>query len=943
MKKLAKIITFSLLGFIFLILILLFTVPVIFKEKIKTKVEQVINESVNAKVEFQKYKLSFFRNFPNLSFGLDNLSVVGTGKFENDTLAGVESFDLVFNLMSLFKKSGYEIRSVIADKALLNVRYLKDGSFNWDISKDTVTTGTEDVDTTSSAMKILLKKVAFRNSSFIYNDETSDMKALINDLNFDLTGDMTGNETDLRIKLKAEDVNFIMEGIKYLSRAKSEGELDLLANLDTYKFTFRENYLTINDLLINFTGWVEMPEDDITTDILFKSDQTSFKTLLSLVPAIYMNDFNDLDATGEFSLSGSAKGVYSDADSTLPDISLKLSVNNGLISYPALPEKISAINLNADVFVDGKDMDKTTANIEKFHMELAGNPFDMTFALKTPVSDPDVRGSMVGKINLTALSNAIPLDSMNLSGLIDMSVKMAGQMSAIEKGQYEKFQASGNMEIKDMLVEMAGYPGVKINSAAFEFSPAFAGLTGSEIRIGEKSDFKIDGRLENYIPYIFKDETIKGNLELRSQMVDAGEILSRIAADTTVVEDTTALALIKIPGNIDFDFNALINDFRYGKIKASNVKGHIIVKDGVLSLRETGMNILGGIVALNADYDTRDTLKPVMKADFNIQSMGVKDGFDAFNTIQKLAPAAKGVDGKVNIKMSYESLLGSNMMPVISTISGGGKLQSDEITLLESAAYDKMKELMKLGENYTNTFKDLNISFNIKTGRIFVSPFDVKVGNIKMNIGGDQGIDQTMNYLIKTEIPRSELGSSVNSFIDGLSAQASALGFAVKMPSDVMKINVKLSGIFGKPVVTPVFGTGSSADSTGGIKASAAEAVKETATKAIDDGKEKVRKEAESQGDKLIIEAEARAQKLRDDAAKSAETIRKEADLQAQKLIDEASSKGPVAKLAAQKAAETIKREADKKATQLVQEADKRATQIVDEAKAKKEEMIDKI
>jgi len=107
-----------------------------------------------------------------------------------------------------------------------------------------------------------------------------------------------------------------------------------------------------------------MPEDDITTDLTFKSDQTSFKTLLSLVPAIYINDYHDLKATGDFSLSGSAKGVYSDADSTLPDIALNLSVNNGLISYPALPEKISNINLKADVYVDGKNMDKTTVSIE---------------------------------------------------------------------------------------------------------------------------------------------------------------------------------------------------------------------------------------------------------------------------------------------------------------------------------------------------------------------------------------------------------------------------------------------------------------------------------------------------------------------------------------------------------------------------------------------------
>ena len=32
------------------------------------------------------------------------------------------------------------------------------------------------------------------------------------------------------------------------------------------------------------------------------------------------------------------------------------------------------------------------------------------------------------------------------------------------------------------------------------------------------------------------------------------------------------------------------------------------------------------------------------------------------------------------------------MMPVINSINGEGKLQSDEITLVESATFDKMKE-----------------------------------------------------------------------------------------------------------------------------------------------------------------------------------------------------------------------------------------------------------
>jgi hypothetical protein len=436
---------------------------------------------------------------------------------------------------------------------------------------------------------------------------------------------------------------------------------------------------------------------------------------------------------------------------------------------------------------------------------------------------------------------------------------------------------------------------------------------------------------------VFKNETIRGKMSLNSNMVDASEILSKMAVDTTEVADTTSLSVIRVPKNIDFDFNALINNFQYDNIKAQNIKGHIIVKNGVLSLRETGMNILGGKIMMNADYDTRDSLKPVMKTDFNMTDIGIKDAFITFNTIQKFAPAAKGIDGKVNIQMAYESLLGSDMMPVIQSINGSGKLHSDNVTLVESVTYDKMKQLLKLGDNYTNTFKDLNVSFKISNGRIFVNPFDTKVGNIKMNISGDQGLDQTLNYLIKTEIPRSDLGSSVNSLIDNLSSTASSFGIAFK-PADILKVNVKVTGVFGKPVVMPVFGSGSG-ESSGTAKAT----VKQTITETVDKGKEQLRKEAEAQGDKLIQEAETRGQQMRDEAAKASENLKKEADKQAQKLLDEASTKGAIAKMAAQKGADALRKEADKKGTQLVQEADIQSKRLVEEAKTKKEDMVNKI
>ena len=940
MKKATSIILKSLLGLILLILILLFSIPLIFRDKIKEKVVNVINESVEARVSFGDYKLGFFKNFPNLTFSLENLSVAGVGKFEADTLAAANSINLVFNLSSLFGKGGYEVKSVIIDGAGINTVVLEDGSANWDIMKESEETEAEvEAD---SGVKILLKEVKLLSSSVSYVDRESDIAAWLGNVNGSLSGDLAGSKSDLVITLESDDFDFVMEDMKYINSAKATAFVNVLADIDSMIFRLRENSVTINDLLLNFAGTVAMPGDDIETDLTFRSDETSFKSLISLIPALYMKDFQDLKAEGTFNLAGKAKGIYSSADSTMPDISLDLTVKDGLISYPALPEQIKRINLESSIFIDGTDLDKTRVDVSGFHFELAGNPFDLRFYLRTPMSDPDIDGSAKGKIDLTALTKAVPMDSIKLAGLIDLSVDMAGRMSMLEQSQYDKFKASGNISLKDMLVAMTGYPEVNIREAGMTVTPAFADLKSAEIRIGQGSDFSLGGKLENYIPYLLKNETIRGNLSMYSKQIDFTEIMSGMA-DDTADEDTSSLAVIKVPGNIDFDFTAKVDKFKYNNINVSNVTGHILVKDGILTLKDTGMDLLGGKVAFNADYDTRDTLNPFVKAEMNVLDLAIKDAFEVFNTLKMLAPTAKGIDGKFAFKLNYSSMLQNDFMPRISTITGAGKMQSSEVTLVESAVFNTMKEVLKVGRGYTNTFRDLNISFNVKDGRLFVSPFNTRVGNIKMNISGDQGLDQTINYVIKTEIPRSELGNAANSLIESLSAQASAFGVTIK-PSEIMKVNVNVSGTFLKPVVKPFFGS-TPPDSTSvmNIRETAKEAVKETVVEKVEEVRDKVKSEAEIQGDKLVQEAEDRGQQLRDEASRTAEKIRLEARAQADKLVKEAESKGPIARLGAQKAADSVIKEADRKADQLVKEADEKALKLVDEAKAKREELLQKI
>ena len=77
------------------------------------------------------------------------------------------------------------------------------------------------------------------------------------------------------------------------------------------------------------------------------------------------------------------------------------------------------------------------------------------------------------------------------------------------------------------------------------------------------------------------------------------------------------------------------------------------------------------------------------------------------------------------------------------------------------------------------TLNNLGVKFEIRDGRLMVNPFETRVGKTTLLIGGDQGLDQTMNYTVGISIPRSELGAAANAPIDNLISKANCSGLKV--------------------------------------------------------------------------------------------------------------------------------------------------------------------
>jgi vacuolar-type H+-ATPase subunit H len=250
------------------------------------------------------------------------------------------------------------------------------------------------------------------------------------------------------------------------------------------------------------------------------------------------------------------------------------------------------------------------------------------------------------------------------------------------------------------------------------------------------------------------------------------------------------------------------------------------------------------------------------------------------------------------------------------------------VQILESKSFDRMKSVLKMNPAYTNIVKDLRATFIINDGRLWIKPFDTRLGNIKLNISGDQGLDRTLHYLVRAEIPRAELGEAAGALMNSLASQAAALGFGA-VPPDIIKINLNVGGTVLDPAITPSFAGGSASS----VTAAVADTLRQEVT-------EKVNEAARQQADRILKEAEEKAQMLRDEASKSAEVIRTEADLRGKKLVKDAEPRGAIAVAAAKKASEALNREADRKATQLVTEANKKADAILAEAKTKSDELL---
>lgn len=743
------------------ILLLLLILPFAFQGKLAKLVKEEGNKMLNAQFDFRTLNISLLRNFPSASVSLEDFWLKGTGPFENDTLIQAGELTAAVNLFSLFGDGGYDISRIIVKDTRVHAIVLEDGRPNWDVMKPSPDAETPEDETAQETFRIKLQKLSVDNLSVVYDDRQGGVFADLSRLEADCSGDFGSDRTVVDLKMETPSLTCRTGGIPLLNKVSLEADMDVDADLAGGKFTLRENMLRLNAIQLNLDGWLAQTKQGMDMDLRLNTNEVGFKELLSLIPAIYAKDFQDLKTDGKVTLNAFARGSI-EGNTKVPQFEVNLDVKDAMFRYPSLPAGVEKINISALVRNAGGPLDATEISVAPFDFVLAGNPFSLNATVKTPVSDPDFHLTARGKLDLGKVKEVYPLDDMQLNGLVQADLELGGRLSMVEKEQFEQMQAKGSLRLNQMKLVLKDMPPVDIQQSVFTFSPRYLQLSETTVNIG-KNDLTLDSRFENYLGYALKGSTLKGTLNVSSNHLNLNDFMS---ADTTaavaeVPADTAAMGVIRVPENIDFQMQAAFRELLFDKMTLTDGKGTLLVRNGTVDMRNLSFNTMGGSVTMNGAYAAPQKKQPELNAAFDMRNISFAQAYQDLGLVQQLAPIFAGLKGNFSGNLQIDTPLDATMSPVMSAVQGKGALSTKDLSLSGVKFIDQVADIVKKPSLKEIKVKDLNIDFEIKDGRVTTKPFDLKLGDYNMNLSGSTGLDQTIDYTGKITMPAGGIASKL--------------------------------------------------------------------------------------------------------------------------------------------------------------------------------------
>ncbi len=331
---------------------------------------------------------------------------------------------------------------------------------------------------------------------------------------------------------------------------------------------------------------------------------------------------------------------------------------------------------------------------------------------------------------------------------IDLETTIVNDMS--QKDIFLQWTTKGYLNLEHSIINSPALnhklfiPSIKMN-----FEPEIFDIIESKLVIN-RSDFALKGKLQNILSYFRGDSLLIGDFNFESNNTDIIELmnLTNGIGQNTEPGISESRVPYMVPKGIDIFVNTSIKQATFGKDFASNIRGNVRIKDGILVLDELKFSTPAARMQLTAIYRTPRKNHLYLGLDYHMLDIEIAQLLKMIPEIDSLMPMLRSFGGRGEFHMAIESYLDSKYNLKKSTLRGSSSIKGQDLVLMDGETFSDIAKKLRFKKKTENKVDTLSAEFTIFKDEIDVYPFLIVMDKYKAVIGGRHNFDLTYDYNI---------------------------------------------------------------------------------------------------------------------------------------------------------------------------------------------------
>ncbi|MEO8255240.1 MAG: AsmA-like C-terminal region-containing protein, partial [Flavobacterium sp.] len=588
-------------------------------------------------------------------------------------------------------------------------------------------------------------------------------------------------DTELKGSL---DLLFTLKG-KYIASQNLGPDLRLDLKLKDGFVNYKKSAFPVSNLNMDITTKVPNLNPELllldARNLSLSVDKNYFKAKLKMngmtTPDIDMNLNSQIDleklnrALGipNLELKGmlvsdlKAKGKFDQKSKLFPNANGNLYLKSGYVKTQYYPHPITNINVVTTISNQKGTYEGLSVILKPASFTFEGQPFLVEADLKN-FTDLNYDIKAKGTLNISKIYKVFSQKGLDVDGFIKTDLQLKGIQSYAEKGNYSKLQNKGTLEVRNIKVKTDYLPKeVLIKEGIFTFNQDKMSFKTFLATYGE-SDFKMNGYLKNVFNFISSEKgTLRGSFTLNSKFINVDEFMS---STTKTVEASPSSSdnapqqspasetgVVLIPSNLDLQFYATAHKINYQGLMLKDGKGAVKMNKGKMLMQNTGFNLIGCNVTMNAAYQGFTPKKAVFEYDIKATDFDIKRAYNEVEMFKKMASTAQSAQGIVSLDYKIKGRLNQQMMPVYPSLIGGGVLSIKEVKVKGMKMFNAVSKTTDFESIKNPELSKVDIKTTVKNNIITIERFKFKFAGFRPRIEGTSSLDGKLNIKMRLGLP----------------------------------------------------------------------------------------------------------------------------------------------------------------------------------------------